>query len=511
MESLLVMERIRYLLDSDSDIAVDLRLRTFFLDNASCYKVDLVDDDAHSRTYSVESTSSSVQNICLIKMDAHTETELADEEEFMGEDPMWFSETSHRVSPLSLMREAGERMGVAACPCIYITRATICNYEDIVSEWDKRGYSVWSGMRLDSLEIMPDAEPEPLEPYTPFRQLRRSNATGSCNEENPRLNQAVEKDVITIYLDEETGEYAISSRDSYAMDAKSFSDWLVEDLDKMPGLSSIKTAMREFADFVIYDELAKYANGGVSPHPDRITKSAVFLGNPGTGKTSVAKLYGTMLYNLGLLKSDEVRIVSRGDIINKPYYGAEEQNLARIVEEMEEDGGGVLFIDEAYTLCPEHDSKDPGHLVVTGLMRIMDTHPDIALVMAGYTEEMERFLDDNVGLRSRVAGRIFYFEDYDVDTLMQIALSGLSARNYTLTPAAVSWLEQHIEDAYADRDRHFGNGRFVEKLVERIFTMHAARIVRMGRFIPSEIMVIKAEDIPVYRPVRENPSQHMRL
>lgn len=490
------MELIQHLLETDSALPVDERLRTFFSENPD-YEVSLVDEGSLSRTYYVEHTEGLLSDICLITMDAHTLTELADEEQFMEEEPMWFTESSHRVSPLFRMRELGEEMGHPNCRCIYVTRSVICNYEDIVAQWDAMDYAVWQCMNIASLEIMPGAEPVALEPYTPPR-LPHKCQPGKEPDTSLAFPAAREEDVLTIYLDDETGEYVISSRDSTPMDVESFTGWLLEDLNKMTGLENIKIAMREFADFVIYDELAKYANGGVSPHPDRITKSAVFLGNPGTGKTSVAKLYGTMLYNLGLLKSPEVRVISRQDIINKPYYGAEEQNLRRILDEMEDNGGGVLFIDEAYSLSPEHDLKDPGHLVITSLMHIMDTHPDIALVLAGYTEDMERFLNDNRGLRSRLAGRIFRFEDYDTGALMNIAMSMFSSRNYTLTPTAVTWLEQHIEDAYAARDRHFGNGRFVEKLVERIFTLHAHRIVRMGKYVKSEIMLIKAEDIPLY-------------
>ncbi len=493
------MERISNLLESKSEIAVDERLRVLF-GNDSDFIVDLVDEDLMCRTYSVEHTSGFLYERCFIMIDAHTDVELADEEAFVGEPPLWFTEHDHRESPFFRMHEIAKKLDSENCRCFYVTRGSICNYDDMVEVWDEMRCGVWHDMQIDSLEIRPDEEPKPLSPFNPAR-IRHSCLSDEIY--STPADQAG-KDVINIYLDEESGEYLVSSRDSAAMNASEFSDWLLSDLDKMAGLEAIKTAMRDFADFVIYDELAKNVNGGVSPHPEKISTSAVFVGNPGTGKTTVAKFYGKILYNVGLLKSAEVKVLSREDIINKPYYGMEEQNLKCIVGDMEENGGGVLFIDEAYSLCPEHDPKDPGHLVITNLMRIMDTHPDIALVLAGYPDEMERFLNGNQGLRSRLAGRIFRFDDYDVDTLIGIALSMLAAHNYDVTPAARSWLEQHIEDAYTDRDRHFGNGRFVEKLVERIFTIHARRIVHQGRYIPSEIMVIKAEDIPVYEPIRRN-------
>lgn len=492
------MERITKILRGGNDKAVDAALRQLFKDDSD-FSVSLVEQDSLSCTYVVEQTCGLLYDMCLIMIDAHTDSELADEERFMDEDPLWFTDKSHRVSPIYRLMEIAKRRDCQFCKCFYLTRGSICNYEDMMEVWDELRCKVCVNAYIDSLELRPDVTPEMLPPYTPAPSLDNiASLPCDLSSEDDEPKAPVERDVINIYLDPDTGEYVVSSRDSTPMSPDGFVEWILEDLNKMKGLDCFKDAMREFAEFVVYDELAKDVNGGVSPHPDRISTSAVFVGNPGTGKTTVAKIYGKILYNLGLLNSPEFKMVSRDDIINKPYYGTEEQNIRRLIEDMRARKGGVLFVDEAYSLSPAHDPKDPGHLVITGLMGIMDRHPDIAVVFAGYPDDMERFLNTNHGLKSRLEGRIFHFDDYDVDTLLDIAVSKLQSHNYKLTPTALSWIGQHIEDAYMDRDKYFGNGRFIDKLVERIFTIHARRIVHRGVYIPDEIMVINADDIPIY-------------
>ena len=232
-------------------------------------------------------------------------------------------------------------------------------------------------------------------------------------------------------------------------------------LDVLVGLSEIKEKVRNHAKYIQFLQLRKELG---YEEKESINVHSVFIGNPGTGKTTVAKMMGRLYRKMGLLTRGHVHVVDRVDLVGE-YIG---QTAPKVKEAIERARGGVLFIDEAYALVrsPE-DTKDFGREVIEILVKEMSDGPgDIAVIVAGYPNEMNKFLDSNPGLKSRFK-HYFEFSDYLPQELSQIATYACQEMQVKLTAEAKSKLDEIIINAYRDRDRTFGNARFVYDLVEK--------------------------------------------
>jgi len=238
-------------------------------------------------------------------------------------------------------------------------------------------------------------------------------------------------------------------------------DELLESLDKLIGLHQIKRQVREHAQYIQFLQLRKKL--GIKEEED-VAVHSVFIGNPGTGKTTVAKMMGKLYKKMGLLSKGHVKEVDRVDLVGE-YIG---QTAPKVREAIEEARGGVLFIDEAYALARSNDdSKDFGREVIEILVKEMSNGSgDLAVIVAGYPKEMKYFLDSNPGLKSRF--KLFYeFDDYIPQELSQIASYACLSKNVKLTSEAQLLVDKIIVNAYRDRDRTFGNARFVHDLIEK--------------------------------------------
>lgn len=240
----------------------------------------------------------------------------------------------------------------------------------------------------------------------------------------------------------------------------------------------------------------------------------LFLGNPGTGKTTVAKLIGVMYHEMGILSSGHTVTVDRTRLVGQ-YIGHTESNMKDVIEKAR---GGVLFIDEAYTLFTgSDDQKDYGWSVMAALLPLLaEPEPDMIVIMAGYEDKMQKLLDSNPGLRDRFPLR-FHFDDYSADELLEIARRACSGMNYELTMAAETRLKEIIDDAVRRHDMHFGNGRWVNNLIEHgILKSMARRVMSLGRSgdrrlfsMIEECDVAEAEQVylrgnmPMVKPVRK--------
>lgn len=187
----------------------------------------------------------------------------------------------------------------------------------------------------------------------------------------------------------------------------------------------------------------------------------IFLGNPGTGKTTVADFIGEIYASMGLLSKGKVIKVSRKDLVGQ-YLGHTERKTQEYLKRAK---GNVLFIDEAYTLCSDENGKDFGHRVIEILLTVLDKDQvDMLVILAGYPEEMKRMIETNPGLPSRFPYS-FYFNDYSVDELMQIARNYVKRKNFFFTPKAFQKLRVLVERQYEERDRFWGNARFIVRLI----------------------------------------------
>ncbi len=235
---------------------------------------------------------------------------------------------------------------------------------------------------------------------------------------------------------------------------------VVANLDKLIGLEKIKTKIKEHISYLDFIKLRE-AKG--FEDDEQITLHSVFTGNPGTGKTTVVKLLGQIYQKMGLLSKGHVHEVGRADLVGE-YIG---QTAPRTKEAIKEAKGGILFIDEAYSLRrSEDDPKDFGKEVIEVILKEMsDGDGDIAIMMAGYPKEMDIFINSNPGMKSRVK-YFFNFDDYTPEELMYIAKYASVKRSVKLEKEAEIIVKKLIVEAYRNRNRTFGNARYSYSLID---------------------------------------------
>ncbi|PJM91848.1 hypothetical protein CG719_31785 [Streptomyces sp. CB01373] len=261
----------------------------------------------------------------------------------------------------------------------------------------------------------------------------------------------------------------------------------LERLDSMVGLGAVK---HDVNDLVSLLSNARQRAAAGLPAP-RISHHLVFTGPPGTGKTTVARLYAELLHSLGVLPAARLVEVTRADLVGQ-YVG----HTAQLTKEVFTSAlGGVLFFDEAYTLTPEGASGNGfGREAVDTLLKLMEDHrEEIVVIVAGYTEEMERFLASNPGLASRFS-RTVEFENYSTDELVTIVERHASASGYEYHPDALAALHAHVDGL--PRDRSFGNGRLARKLLEKMVTRQARRLADLELPSVGDLRTLLPEDLP---------------
>ena len=250
-----------------------------------------------------------------------------------------------------------------------------------------------------------------------------------------------------------------------------------KELEEMVGLRRVKDDMKDARLMSMFKK--KRADMCLQKNKENVNHM-LFLGNPGTGKTTVAKLVGQIYHNMGLLSKGHTVETNRAKLVGE-YIGMTEKVTLEVIEQAR---GGVLFIDEAYTLISnrDSDSKDFGKEVVNALLTVLsEPDPDMIIIMAGYEDKMNNMLSTNPGLKDRFPLN-FTFENYNEDELMEIACNLLEKDNYKLTDAARDRLHLLMEKAVANRDEHFGNGRWVHNLINQGVIKSMARRVMLGGF-----------------------------
>ena len=263
-------------------------------------------------------------------------------------------------------------------------------------------------------------------------------------------------------------------------------DELMEQLESLVGLENIKKDIKSLINLIKVRKLREQNDLPVAP----MSMHMVFMGNPGTGKTTVARLVGGLYAAIGALEKGQLIEVDRSGLV-AGYVG---QTALKTQEVIKSALGGVLFIDEAYSLSSGGEN-DFGREAIETILKAMEDHRDnLVVIVAGYTGPMREFLDSNPGLESRF-NKFFYFEDYTGPQLMDIFLLQCKKNKYVLSDEADAAARKLFDELYAERGENFGNGRYVRNLFEDMVVRHSNRVALMENPTKDDLMTVLPEDL----------------
>ena len=430
---------------------------------------------------------------------------------------------------------------------VLITEADITNAYDLFEMWDSNNVTVIDYMkRLKYRQIRVNEDEEldcksyvytlsetPLNasdtesPVTPMPLTKEENlAEGSESDDDEfekLLNEFINdesKDSSDKYIEEDQtpdSEYETeesnsetTEEDAASADDTSYPDGEIEqnlnlsvkveilrpianpreELDRLVGCNDIKQRMDDLVNLTSYNKMFQQFCPTGKQH--KVSLHSLFLGHPGTGKTTICKIYGSLLRQAGALSKGHVVVCDRSTFIGT-LWGDEERSARQVIDMAK---GGVLMIDEAYLLNGSNP-HDPGKMVIPLLMNILadESQRDIAVVLCGYKEPMQKLIDLNPGLQSRFPNR-FEFQDFTIDELLEITKLRIKEYSYAFTDDAWTKYVDVLTSAYKVRDSQtWGNARFIGNQLERIYIQHASRCVKQQTKDKSELLAITPEDI----------------
>jgi dephospho-CoA kinase len=264
------------------------------------------------------------------------------------------------------------------------------------------------------------------------------------------------------------------------------SEEVLGELDALVGLDSVKREVRALTDMIEVGRRRQRAGLKAAS----VRRHLVFTGSPGTGKTTVARLYGEILRSLGVLQKGHLVEVSRVDLVGE-HIGS---TAIRTQEAFERAHGGLLFIDEAYALSPEDSGRDFGREAIDTLVKLMEDHrEEVVVIAAGYTAEMERFLAVNPGVASRFS-RTITFGDYAPEELLRIVEQQADEQEYHLGEGTSEALLKYF--TLLPKGPSFGNGRTARQTFEAMVERHAGRVAQLPDPSTEDLTLLYAEDLP---------------
>lgn len=274
---------------------------------------------------------------------------------------------------------------------------------------------------------------------------------------------------------------------------------LLEELSALVGLEKVKNKVQ---DLIVYQKVQKMRQEK-NLYSSRNTLHLAFIGNPGTGKTTVARIVGRIYKQIGLLSKGHFVEVSRTDLI----AGYQGQTALKVKKVIEQARGGVLFIDEAYSITENDNSDSYGRECLTELTKALeDYREDLVVIVAGYTEPMNKFFESNPGLKSRF-NTFIEFDDYSPNELDNILYYMCNKNDYTLDEEAKEKIHLYFKQQTSAKDKNFANARLVRNLYDDLIMNHAKRVVNTVNPTSSELSIIQEQDFNFKILENENTSR----
>lgn len=291
---------------------------------------------------------------------------------------------------------------------------------------------------------------------------------------------------INIVLQNKNVEEDSNSPFTYTPSNDKTMQYIDQQFTSFVGLNDIKNAMKEIYALKLLNEKRETYHMTANKQ----VLHMMFKGNPGTGKTTIARKLAHVFFELGILSKGHFIEAERADIVGE-YIGQTAQKTRTLIQKAQ---GGVLFIDEAYSLG-RGGHKDFGREAIDTIVKQMeDCHEDFVIILAGYPQEMERFLYLNPGLRSRFAYHM-NFSDYDITSLMEITHKMLKEKDYELTTSAEYIIRSHLQEILHKKPLHFSNARYVRNVIEKAIRKQAMRLMSVHSLSPTLIKQITKDDI----------------
>ena len=469
--------------------------------------------------------------------------ELADEDQYNGEPPLYFTESTHRISPVWLLSETMKQIKKKLAESnislhiwgVLLSKSSFINSDDMKEIWEEMNISVIDKMEelntetifatddddilegtmvMDAIKELVNQQNAENEEEKEFQKLMgmflAENPAGTNKkEEDDESEDSDEKDedddndpINDIPSDIELPSGYIEQNNNISVKVKILPPMSNprEELDKLVGCQDIRKHIDELLALTCYNKMVRKAFPNAKLH--EVSLHSVFYGRPGTGKTTVCKIFGSLLHEAGALSKGHVVVADRGTFIGT-LWGDEERSVRQVLEMAQ---GGVLMIDEAYLLNGKHEN-DPGKLVIQLLMQVLadESQRDLAIVLCGYKEPLSQLIKSNIGLDSRFPNR-FEFNDFTINELMEITRRRIGEYRYSFTRQAWQKYRNMLKAAYNDRDKEsWGNARFVSNQLERIYIKHALRCVKENPAENEKLLMLTPSDIIPIEVPRSKP------